>query len=229
MEMIVSRKKHKPRVFVGSSRESLAIARGVQNNLDPGDADVTVWPQGVFKISQYGLESLLEATRSNDFGVFVFAPDDLTTIRHEQYSTVRDNVLFELGLFMGRLGRERVFVVIPRGAKLHLATDLSGWNMVDYDPKRKDIGPALGVACNQIREEIQRLGHFKPGSPTENILAAANTIEGPAPVPSVDLSGRRQSKVVRLGDTRSSAPRKSGTRSRPANAAKSRSRKPKRK
>ncbi len=39
--------------------------------------------------------------------------DDVVNFRGENRPAVRDNVLFELGLAMGRLGRERVFYMLP--------------------------------------------------------------------------------------------------------------------
>src|ERR1022692_1659029 len=97
-------------VFVGSSRESRRVAYKLQQNLDE-DADVTVWDQNVFRLTKSNLESLLEQLRRSDFGIFVFAPEDLIRLRSTSLKAVRDNVLFELGLFMGRLGRERTFIV----------------------------------------------------------------------------------------------------------------------
>ncbi|MGA3049853.1 MAG: nucleotide-binding protein, partial [Terracidiphilus sp.] len=120
-------KSDKARVFVGSSVESLPYAYAIQENLDPHDAYVKVWSQGVFNIAAYGLESLLDTVRSHDFAVFVFAADDQVISRNQKHKAVRDNVILELGLFMGALGRERTFVIAPMGVDLHLPTDLWGW------------------------------------------------------------------------------------------------------
>jgi predicted nucleotide-binding protein len=210
-------KSRKSRVFVGSSAESLPHAYAVQENLDPHDADVKVWPQGVFDIGSYGLESLLEAVKSHDFGVFVFAPDDVTIIRKVAHKVVRDNVIFELGLFMGGLGRERTFVIAPTGIDLHLPTDLLGWNVAHYDPNRADTVAAMGIACNQIRLAIRRLGNFKPGAPTTFVASAARLISGAAPFKSLTTAkthlkspigtGKQSAKSAQPG----SAPPKPGT------------------
>jgi predicted nucleotide-binding protein len=178
------KKKPKPRIFVGSSMESLSIARAVRANLD-SDGEVTLWDHGVFKISDFGLDSLLEATRSHDFAIFVFAPDDKLTKRGRVAGAVRDNVLFELGLFMGRVGRERVFVLLPYGVELHFPSDLAGWTTARYDPKRKDLASALGVACDQIRRRMEEEGRYQEGLPTRLLQTVAEIIQRASRMPRV--------------------------------------------
>ena len=104
----------KPRVFIASSAESLEIAYSIQENLEH-IAEITVWSQGVFELSKYTLDQLLDLIDEIDFGVFIFTPDDILQIRNIQKTAVRDNVVFELGLFIGHLGKERNFIVIPKG------------------------------------------------------------------------------------------------------------------
>lgn len=147
----------KPRVFVGSSKEHLGLAYAIQDCLAP-DADVTVWTQGVFEVSKSALESLLTALDRMDYGVFVFAPDDVVTMRGKKMQAARDNVVFELGLFMGRMGRGHGFVVAPEGHNLRVPTDLLGTTPAVYNTSRAATEPAaaLATACNQIRAIIAR-------------------------------------------------------------------------
>lgn len=150
----------KPRMFVASSSEHIDLAYAVQEALER-DAEITVWDQGVFTPSRSTMASLIDALDESDFGLFIMGVDDVTNIRDSTKKTVRDNVIFELGMFVGRLGFDRCFMVVPRGVEdLHLPTDLLGLTPAMFDPDRQDLNlvAALGPACNRIRKVIKKLG-----------------------------------------------------------------------
>jgi hypothetical protein len=145
----------KPRVFIGSSLEGKTIADVLQVNLDH-DAWCTVWTQA-FPLSANTIDTLLAQCARNDFAIFVYSNDDIATTRNQTYSVPRDNVIFESGFFMGMHGKERAFIVMPRGASdLHIPTDLLGLTVADYDSQRVKTQPtaALGAATTKIRQAI---------------------------------------------------------------------------
>jgi hypothetical protein len=151
----------KPRVFVGSSTKGLDAANVIQQNLEHY-AHVRPWNQGVFGLSQTTIESLMEALAASDFGVFVLTPDDVAAIKGQDVQTARDNVIFVLGLFTGRLGRRRSFFVQPRPAEqMHLPSDLAGvtpglYDQPDDPTDLQALRWALGPACTEIRAAIQQ-------------------------------------------------------------------------
>src|SRR4051794_7252336 len=103
----------RPSIFVGSSSESLQAATALQSLLDQ-NCEVELWNQGVFRLSHVYLESLVGALSKFDFAVIVLGADDLTISRGSKRMSARDNVIFELGLFMGGLGRDRTFFIYDR-------------------------------------------------------------------------------------------------------------------
>src|SRR5262245_40091058 len=127
----------KPSAFVGSSSEGLEPARAIAYQLRE-DAEVTLWNEGVFGPGRSYLESLVNALDRFDFAVLVFTPDDLVVSRDVSVLAPRDNIMFELGLFMGRLGRSRTFVVMRGDKGLKLPTDLSGVTVAQFDGNRSD-------------------------------------------------------------------------------------------
>ena len=155
----------KPRLFIVSSVEGLEIANAAQVNLQH-EAEVSVWSQGIFQLSQSSLDSLLSAVKTFDFALFIFSPDDIVTIRGEENSAVRDNVVFELGIFVNQLGNQRVFILIPDGpTELRIPTDLIGVTPGTYEKDRSDGNYTLATepVCYQIVQQIQKLGSLNPG------------------------------------------------------------------
>lgn len=144
-----------PRAFIGSSTEGLEIANSIQAQLQY-ELDCEVWNQGtVFGLGNSTLEALEQAVLTYDFGIFIFTPDDQIRIREEYRLVARDNVVFELGLFIGKLTRKRVFVVNPNN--ISLPSDLAGITTATYDPNRPNLIAALGPACQKIREAVKNI------------------------------------------------------------------------
>ena len=145
-----------PKLFIGSSREALPVAQCIQSGLKHDRMLVRVWIDGVFRASSTTVEDLQNEIRPTDFGVLVFTPDDKVESRADTHMAPRDNVVFELGLFMGALGRERAFIVKPRGMDLKIPSDLLGMNPIDY--VGTDLATAIAPVCDELRHIVTRLG-----------------------------------------------------------------------
>lgn len=155
---LVTAVSEKIRVFIISSAEALEIARTIQNAFDHDPFNVAVWTDGVFRASHYSIESLERALDLSDVAIAVAQPDDITESRGQRLATPRDNVIFELGFFMGRLGRHRALLVEPRGEEIKLPTDLAGINTITYRYDAADLTRSLATACNRLRDIIRDLG-----------------------------------------------------------------------
>jgi hypothetical protein len=167
----------RPSVFVGSSSEGLRIAQAVQVLLDQV-CEVEIWSQGVFGLTQGTLESLVLAIERFDFVVLVLTADDLTIARGVERPVARDNVLFELGLFVGGLGRDRTFMLYDRTRRPELPSDLAGVTAATFEPHSSgNIQAALGAACTRIQNAIERLG-VRESQKVQRLAEATETMEG---------------------------------------------------
>jgi predicted nucleotide-binding protein len=102
----------KPRLFLGSSVEGKKYAEFIQLGLEH-DVECTIWDQGVFSPSLTTMETLVDRASTFDFAVIVMTADDILIKRGVESKMPRDNLLFEIGLFTGALGRSRTYVVYP--------------------------------------------------------------------------------------------------------------------
>jgi CRP/FNR family transcriptional regulator, cyclic AMP receptor protein len=148
-----------PKIFVISSSEAVEIANEIQLGLAHSGALVIPWGQGVFRTSEYAIDSLQRMVEQCDFAIAVIAADDVTLSRDRIHFAARDNVTFELGLFMGKLGLERTILVEQRDAQVELASDLRGITTLTYPAGAdEDLSARMGTVCTQISRHIKRIG-----------------------------------------------------------------------
>lgn len=97
------------------------------------------------------LEALVRATRQYDFAILVLTPDDIARKKGVRLFLPRDNVVFELGLFMGTLGRDRTFILLKQQKdRIALPSDLDGITTAKF------TGKDLRSASEKLREAITR-------------------------------------------------------------------------
>ncbi len=185
----------RPTLFIGSSTEGLGIARAIQIGLEH-DCEVTLWNQGAFGLGQGTLESLVRLLDRFDFAILVLTPDDLVKTRGQAAQAPRDNVLFELGLFMGGIGRDRTFVVHDRTAPLKLPSDLAGVTTATFEPYSDgNLEAALGVVCAKIAMVVKILGS-RP-LPAHQVTVPKRVIGVP---PTIMVTGGRDMTDTRAPD-----------------------------
>jgi hypothetical protein len=178
----------RPSVFIGSSSESLATAQAIQVLLDLS-CQAEIWNQGTFVISGTNLRSLVDAVERFDFAILVVNPEDTTESRGTAKNVPRDNVVFELGLFMGALGPERTFMVFDRTKPVDLPSDLAGVTAATYALHDSgNLDASLGAATTQITRAIERLS-VRPSRQAQTLSDATD---------SVNESGARMERLIGL-------------------------------
>ncbi len=161
------------RVFVASSSEQIEAANKVADAIRATDQvaaqyllEVRPWQEAVFNFSSTYMESLEDELDVADFAIVIMTGDDVGNVRKQKVNLPRDNVIFELGLFIGRLGRNRCFFYIDGDSKTKVASDLSGVKLVDFfkDSSEQAVGkPSLKSQAEKVREQMVRLGaRYKP-------------------------------------------------------------------
>jgi len=152
----------RPVIFIGSSSEGLEIAKAVEAGIADDDCIVYLWTENVFTAGTGTMERLEELVRSIDFGVLVCTRDDriVNDERGVNMHAPRDNVILELGMCLGRLGRKRALIVKSRIRDLKIPSDLLGITTLDFedDGDTKTLATRLGDVCTQIRNSIRDLG-----------------------------------------------------------------------
>ena len=147
-----------PKIFIGSSIAGVPIAEKVKANL-LAIGDCFIWNEpNVWEPNRSTFENLLRMVSYFDFGVFIATADDLTLTNDKIVIEPRDNVILEMALFCGAMGRDKSFLLVEDGIKL--PTDFNGI----YMPRFKKLEDnTIKTACDDYSSKIEehyRLGHL---------------------------------------------------------------------
>ena len=148
-----------PVLFVGCSTETLSLAQEIQTTLESDPIVVKVWTDGIFEASKFPIESLTRMLHRVDFAALVLSPDDKVISRGSTTDAPRDNIVFELGLFMGALGRSRTFLICPNGIDVKVPTDLDGLTTIRYKLNlHSELSSSIAPVGNHLRSLILKAG-----------------------------------------------------------------------
>lgn len=146
------------RLFAISSAEALHVAlTGSSFFAHHENFEFIPWPADVFRNMSYPMDDLEAELDRADFAIAIAQADDVVESRDVKSITPRDNVLFELGLFMGRLGRKRTLLMVPRGTEVKLPSDLTGLTTVRYSPDIASERFRELETWNEVKRHIEGL------------------------------------------------------------------------
>ena len=124
-------------IFIGSSSEAVDFMDEIAAKLEGLGETPLLWNESgknIFVPGTNTIDALIDITKRVKAAGFIFNADDITWNKKsalESVDTVRDNVLFEYGLFVGALGKEKVCFICK--GKPKIATDLKGITYIDGD------------------------------------------------------------------------------------------------
>ncbi len=144
----------KRKLFVGSSIEGNVFAKQVvdQINYECGDwlAAQAWYEDNIFNQNESTLESLIKLSRKFDYGILIASKDDVLESRNVKSFVPRDNVMFEMGMFLGSLGLTRAYLLVEEESKL--PTDYNGVT-VSYFQRNLDgsLENAIAKIVNAVK------------------------------------------------------------------------------
>lgn len=193
-----------PSCFVGSSSEGLPYARALVDLLRERDIACEVWNLTTFALGQTTVEGLEAALARNSFAALVATSDDKTISRGKARLSPRDNIIFEFGLFAGRLGRTRAFLLVPDDvSSLKLPTDLLGVTVGTFPIRATKAARKNGMreSADAIADAVNRFGPIEastdPALANELLVSVSAQLAQLRTSASVKMSAARRDTWMR--------------------------------
>lgn len=120
----------KNRIFIGSSKESIAMMDEVALILEDYGCEPIRWDTpGRFPPGDFPIDNLISLSNEVNGAIFIFSEDDKIWYRDNKGSQPRDNVLMEYGVFASTIGRRNAIIAMYNSPKM--PSDILGINVID--------------------------------------------------------------------------------------------------
>jgi hypothetical protein len=145
-------------MFVGSSSEDEELIDGLGLNLE-GEVYVESWKTAAWPPSHDTLDGIKKLLDIADFAAFILNANDVAIIRGQRENIPRDNVIFELGMSFGQIGRDRTFIFAPKGpgAEIRMLSDLLGITAITFE-RDGNSKQTMANPARKLRPVINQLG-----------------------------------------------------------------------
>jgi hypothetical protein len=153
----------KSRIFIASSGRTLVLAEKLRDELQTDFCEATLWSEEGRRQPGATIIEMLETSAEHyDFAVIILARDDVLIKETGDTLKARDNCVFEAGLFMKSLGRERCFLVNSVDQR-DLPSDLGGVISLPFkEPSdlfdRDACAQAIKSVSAAMKDSVQRAG-----------------------------------------------------------------------
>jgi hypothetical protein len=197
----INLKTQKPKVFIGSSEEALEYGKAIKAKLKYV-ASAEIWNEDIWSPGQAMLENLIGRLPRYDFAVLILSAEDITLSRGRVTHSPRDNIIFELGLFMGHLGRSRTFFLCSNRTKLKIPSDLNGIIYLPLEATSDQADEAVARACTRIHLEIRTQGFYQSHQLTEGSGPFGKAVFNWMSLSDAARKKLGQSQFIKIGKTR---------------------------
>jgi predicted nucleotide-binding protein len=146
------RKKVSKRIFIVHGKDE-EMKQAVARVLEKLELEPIILHEQPDK-GQTIIEKLIDYSDVN-FAIVLLSPDDIFSLKshlsEETKKRARQNVIFELGFFIGKLGRENVVAVYREEKNFEMPSDYSGVVYIPYDDS--------GQWQNSLIKELKACGY----------------------------------------------------------------------
>lgn len=143
-------------IFSSGKVAKSGVTNAIRDELKKFGFAVTPWTEGFFPENEIALNRFLKQLLCFDAALVVLGNDDIRldpAQADKQQHVPRDNVIFELGACMARLGPKKTFIVRPESPEVVLPSYFHGvGGHLTYETGRADSNwnAAVGSACNSV-------------------------------------------------------------------------------